>query len=52
MSLKPRTIHRSLVITTRLIEALSAPMKANGRDLLASASAWPITPPWVNAATR
>lgn len=52
VSLKPRTIQRSPVSTMREIEVFSAPRKANGRDPLASASAWPITPPWVNAATR
>jgi hypothetical protein len=52
VSLKLRTIHRPAVITSREIEAFSAPRKANGRDALASDSAWPMTPPWVNAATR
>ena len=52
VSLKPRMIHRPAVITIREIDALSEPMKANGRDWLASASAWPMTPPCVKAATH
>ena len=34
------------------MEPLSEVTNANGRDPLASASTWPITPPWVKSATR
>src|SRR5216683_1438470 len=52
VSLKLRTNQRSAVTMSLEIDALSAALKANGLEPLASASAWPITPPCVNTATR
>ena len=52
VSLNVRTHHRSGVTMTRDTEALSAVLNANALAPLASASTCPITPPWVNAATR
>ena len=44
--MKPRTIQRSPLTTSREMDPLSEVTNANGRDPLASASTWPITPPW------
>src|SRR4051812_1446662 len=52
VSLKRRTSHESGIATICEIDALSAPMNANASDPVASAIAWPMTPPCTTTTTR
>jgi len=52
VSLNRRTTHLDPTTTTWDIDALSAPVKANGAAPLAMWSTSPMIPPWVNATTR